>query len=124
LGVPAWLSVTCADGRTRAGEAVDGVFAMAADVREVLAVGVNCCDASEVSALLSQASVASGKPGVAYPNSGEGWDAINRKWTGRSTFDPDVVDEWVTVGARLIGGCCRVTPAEIGVVAGELTLHR
>jgi homocysteine S-methyltransferase len=124
LGMPAWMSLTCADGVTRAGENVDDVFAMAADVREVLAVGVNCCDAAEVSPLLSRAAAASGKPGVAYPNSGEGWDAGNRTWTGRPSFDAEVVDEWVTEGARLIGGCCRVTPAEIAVVARELTPRR
>ena len=29
LGVPAWLSMTCADGRTRAGEPAEEAFAMA-----------------------------------------------------------------------------------------------
>ena len=32
-GAPCWLSLTCADGRTRAGEPVDEAFAMAAEVR-------------------------------------------------------------------------------------------
>lgn len=117
LGVPAWLSLTCAAGRTRAGEPLDAVFAMAADVPEVIAVGVNCCAASEVSALLQCAAAASGKPGIAYPNSGEGWDATARAWTGRSTFDPTLVDSWLTAGARLLGGCCRVTPETIAAIA-------
>ena len=41
-GVPAWLSLSAADGRTRAGEPLEEAYAMAADVAEVLAVGVNC----------------------------------------------------------------------------------
>src|SRR4051812_29050677 len=47
LGVPFWLSLTTvvdADGvvRTRRGERADDVFAMAAGVDAVIAVGVNC----------------------------------------------------------------------------------
>ena len=41
-GVPAWLSLTAADGRTRQGEHLWEAFAMAADVAEVIAVGINC----------------------------------------------------------------------------------
>lgn len=121
-GVPAWLSLTCTGGRTRAGEDVEAVFAMAADVPEVLAVGVNCCDAFEVTALLGSAAAASGKPGIAYPNSGESWDAAVRTWTGSSTFDPTLVDEWLRVGARLVGGCCRVSPAAITAMADRMGL--
>ena len=120
LGVPAWLSLTCAGGRTRAGEQVGAVFAMAADVAEVIAVGVNCCDAAEVADLLGSATEASGKPGVAYPNSGEGWDAVARSWTGSSTFDTADVDSWLVSGARLVGGCCRVGPGEIAAIATHL----
>jgi homocysteine S-methyltransferase len=120
IGMPAWLSLTCADGRTRAGEDVDDVFAMAADVARVIAVGVNCCDAVEVEPLLDRAARSSGKPGIAYPNSGEDWDAAGRTWTGRTTFDPDLVDSWLAAGARLVGGCCRVTPAAIAGIVGRV----
>ena len=41
-GVPAWLSLSAADGMTRAGEPLGEAFAMAAGVPEVIAVGVNC----------------------------------------------------------------------------------
>ena len=120
LGLPAWLSLTCAAGRTRAGEQVGSVFAMAADVVEVIAVGVNCCDAVEVADLVGAATEASGKPAVAYPNSGEGWDAAARSWTGSSSFDTGDVDSWVASGARLVGGCCRVGPSQITAIAIRL----
>lgn len=121
-GVAAWLSLTCADGRTRAGEDVDDVFAMAADVPEVIAVGVNCCAATDVTDLLQRAAQGSGKPGIAYPNSGEGWDAGARSWTGRASFDPGLVDSWIAASARLVGGCCRVTPDAISALADRVRL--
>ena len=85
-GMPAWLSLTCADGRTRAGESAAEAFAMAADVEEIIAVGVNCCAADEALDLVELAVRQSGKPGVVYPNSGERWDAVRRCWSGTSDF--------------------------------------
>jgi homocysteine S-methyltransferase len=117
-GVSAWLSVTAAGDRTRAGEPLAEAFAMAADVAEVIAVGVNCLIPEDVLAAVAAASATG--PAVAYPNSGQGWDAVARSWTGESAFDPTLVRSWVEAGARLVGGCCRVGPAEIAAVAAAL----
>ena len=87
-GVPCWLSITAAGDRTRAGEPAYAAFALAAEVPEVVAVGVNCLDPDDVPGLLALAAAASGKPGVAYPNRGEGWDADAKTWTGPGAFDP------------------------------------
>ena len=86
LGVPVWLSLTTVlddDGvvRTRRGERAADVFAMAAGVDAVIAVGVNCTDPAGVGPAIA-AAARSGKPVVVYPNSGEGWDAVGRRWTG------------------------------------------
>jgi homocysteine S-methyltransferase len=116
-GMPAWLSLTCADGRTRAGEPAAEAFAMAADVNEIIAVGVNCCAADEALGLLELAVRHSGKPAVVYPNSGERWDAEGRCWSGTSTFGPEHAAEWIAAGARLVGGCCRVGPTAINRLA-------
>ena len=94
---------------------------MARDVEEVVAVGVNCLDPAEVGVLVRQAAAASGgKPVVAYPNSGETWDPVRRRWTGSGRFDPDLVQDWVDAGARLVGGCCRVTPDDIRALSETL----
>lgn len=119
-GVPAWLCITCDGDRTRAGEAVAEAFAMAAGVPEVIAVGVNCCDAAAVTELSRIATLESGKPSVVYPNSGESWDAEARAWTGPASFAPELVDGWVAAGARLVGGCCRVGPAAIAGITARL----
>ncbi|MBW5424205.1 homocysteine S-methyltransferase, partial [Streptomyces sp. BG9H] len=93
LGVPAWLSYSVAGGRTRAGQPLDEAFALAADVDEVVAVGVNCCDPREAGAAVSLAARVTGKPAVVYPNSGEEWDAGARSWRGPSRFAAGRVEE-------------------------------
>ncbi|WP_428815017.1 homocysteine S-methyltransferase [Streptomyces albus subsp. chlorinus] len=120
-GVPVWLSYTVADGRTRAGQPLADAFAVAAGNDQVLAVGVNCCAADEVDAALEAAARACpGLPLVAYPNSGEGWDAARSVWTGASSFAAARAAGWVARGARLVGGCCRVGPADIAAVRDVL----
>ncbi|MFJ8106321.1 homocysteine S-methyltransferase [Streptomyces sp. NPDC096132] len=120
LGVPAWLSYTVDGGRTRAGQPLDEAFALAADVDEVIAVGVNCCAPEDVDAAVATAARVTGKPVVVYPNSGEVWDARARAWNGRSTFTPEQVLGWRESGARLIGGCCRVGPRAVASIARTL----
>lgn len=123
LGVPAWLSMTCVGTSTRAGEPAADGFAMAGACAEVFAAGVNCTAPEDVAALVAFATEHSGKPAVAYPNSGEGWDADRRAWTdgtGRAGFAAEDVRSWVRTGARLVGGCCRVGPAQIAAVAAAV----
>jgi homocysteine S-methyltransferase len=123
-GVPCWLSITATGRRTRTGEPASAAFALARDVGEVVAAGVNCVDPGEVPELLALAAQASGKPGVAYPNRGEDWDAEARAWIGPGAFDAAAVRGWVAAGARLVGGCCRVTPADIATMATALSTAR
>ncbi|MGW5470685.1 homocysteine S-methyltransferase [Streptomyces chartreusis] len=120
LGVPAWLSYSVAGDRTRAGQSLEEAFALAADVDEVIAVGVNCCAPEDVEGAVETAVRATGKPVVVYPNSGEAWNAEARAWDGRSTFSAEEVQGWRASGARLIGGCCRVGPEVIGSIARTL----
>jgi S-methylmethionine-dependent homocysteine/selenocysteine methylase len=124
LGVPIWLSLTTVVGddgivRTRRGEPAAEVFAMAREVGEVIAVGVNCTAPAGIGAAI-QAAGSAGKPVVVYPNSGEGWDAVGRRWTGTPGIAPDDVPAWVAAGARLVGGCCRVRPEHVAAIAAAL----
>ncbi len=111
LAVPAWLSLTCAGRTTRAGEPAADAFAMAGDCPAVFAVGVNCVSPADARPLVELAVNASRKPAVVYPNSGEAWQG--RRWAGDGAFDPDAAPSWVAAGARLVGGCCRVSPQDI-----------
>ncbi|MFF8467549.1 homocysteine S-methyltransferase [Streptomyces griseus] len=119
-GLPYWLSYSVADGRTRAGQPLQEAFAVAAGRDSVLAVGVNCCDPQEAQGAVEQAVAVTGRPAVVYPNSGEGWDAGARGWTGHGTFDPGRVRGWTRAGAGLVGGCCRVGPDLITELDGRL----
>jgi homocysteine S-methyltransferase len=116
-GVPCWLSLTCSGRTTRAGEPADEAFAMAAGVAEIIAVGVNCVIPSDVTELVSLAAHTSGKPAVAYPHSGEVWDAGRRAWQGAALLAASSVEEWSAAGARLVGGCCRVLPDTIADIS-------
>ncbi len=129
LDVPAWLSLTTVtapgpDGErvlTRRGEDAAQAFALAREVPAVVAVGVNCTPPGGVLAAVRLAAEASGGPVVAYPNSGETWDAGARRWRGRPHLAPADIAAWVGAGARLVGGCCRVGPEQVAVLAEQLS---
>ncbi|MFS0734853.1 homocysteine S-methyltransferase [Microbacterium sp. 1P10UB] len=114
-GAAAWISLSGASsGFTRATRIA--ALAAAAEVDEVVAVGVNCCPPGSVAEALADAP--DGVALVAYPNSGEQWDAHARAWHGAGNISPHDASAWIEAGARLVGGCCRTTPADIaGLVA-------
>jgi homocysteine S-methyltransferase len=115
LGVPAWLSYTVDGTRTRAGQPLADAFAVTAGVPEIVAVGVNCCAPDDVLPAIRQARE-TGSPVIVYPNSGEHWDSGRRRWVGPSRFSGQLARQWAAAGARIIGGCCRVRPADIAEV--------
>jgi homocysteine S-methyltransferase len=122
VGVPAWLSYTIDGTRTRAGQPLADAFAVAAGVDEIVAVGVNCCAPDDVLAAIAIADI--GKPIIVYPNSGERWDGQRRTWIRPSRFtgsSGQLAREWVAAGARIVGGCCRVRPADIAELAKIVT---
>ncbi len=119
LGVPAWLSYTIDGTRTRAGQPLADAFAVAVGVPEIVAVGVNCCAPDDVLLAIGQARE-TGKSVIVYPNSGERWDSARRAWVGPSRFSARLAVQWAAAGARVIGGCCRVRPADIAELATAL----
>ncbi|MEI2828025.1 MAG: homocysteine S-methyltransferase family protein [Dermatophilaceae bacterium] len=115
--------MTPAAGQTRDGGSLADAFAAAAATPGVLALGANCCDPHEFEAAAravdSSRAGGSGIPVVFYPNSGEVWDAAARMWRGAPTVS-GLASDWVAAGARLVGGCCRVTPAQIHAMAAAV----
>lgn len=116
IGVPAWLSYTISGERTRAGQPLTEAFAVAAEHPQLVAVGVNCCAPEDVEPAITLARSITRKPVIVYPNSGEGWDADRRAWTGPSRFTETLVQRWIRAGADIIGGCCRVRPADLALI--------
>lgn len=110
--MPAWLSFSCRDGEhVSHGELFADCGGLAARSRQIVAVGVNCTAPRHVSALLQSAGHVMA-PLLAYPNSGETWDAEQQRWAGQHCGGFQVV-EWYRLGTRLLGGCCRTGPDDI-----------
>ena len=118
--LPAWFSFTCKDGKHVAhGELLRDGAAAVAHFPQTIVIGVNCTHPSFIPSLIAELKQTSDKPIVVYPNSGEGWDAEARSWTGKG--DPErygaQAAEWFRAGAQIVGGCCRTRPAHIRLVA-------
>lgn len=118
LATNAWLTYSIDGARTRAGQPLDEAFDVVANVPEIVATGVNCCAPADVAAAVRVASARTGKRVIAYPNSGESWEG--GQWAGARGFDPASAMDWLDAGASGIGGCCRVTPADIATLARGL----
>lgn len=123
LGLPAWLSYSVADGRTRAGQPLDEAYGVLRGSTSLVAAGVNCSAPPEVSAAVAAAVGATGLPAVVYPNRGESWDSAAHTWHGENLFDTALASGWYDEGARLLGGCCRVGPEDIALLAERLHAH-
>ena len=59
---------------------------------------------------------------IAYPNSGAAYCSESKTWKdapegGRLA---ESAPTWLASGARLIGGCCRVTAADLSQIAATL----
>lgn len=115
-GRRAWLSFSCRDGAHLSdGTPIAEVARLCDATPNVAAVGVNCTKPEFIGPLLSELRRATEKPLVAYPNSGERYDAESGTWRE----SPSAVDwteaaaDWARSGATGIGGCCRVGPEQI-----------
>jgi homocysteine S-methyltransferase len=109
----AWVSFACRDGRYLwDGTAIEDVVRMCAPEAGVVAVGVNCTAPTHVAGLLRRVRAATDLPILAYPNSGETYDARTGRWSGPEAGEDwlDLIEEWIDAGARIVGGCCRIGP--------------
>jgi len=115
----AWLSFVCRDAeRVVHGESLAECAALAGKSEQVVAVGVNCTQPGYIGALVEHAKTATEKPVIVYPNSGEAWDAANRRWYGTTSAEEYGAQAagWFAAGAQAVGGCCRTTPQHIRTV--------
>ena len=112
----AWLGFSCRDGMHNSeGEDVGACAAALQPFAQIAAIGVNCTAPQYVGSLLRRMGRHTDKPLLAYPNSGERYDATHKTWAGSEAAIPfaDQSLSWYAAGARLIGGCCRTTPKDI-----------
>jgi len=112
----AWLSFQCRDAAHLAdGTPLVDVVRLCSLADRVAGVGVNCVPPRRVDALLAVALGETRVPVMAYPNSGEAYDAQAKVWVpGGAGPDPaEAASGWRDRGARVLGGCCRTGPDTI-----------
>ncbi len=114
-----WVSFSCNSEDTICDGTSIAVCAAAMDVfDQVVAVGINCTPPHLLPSLIRQVKTGTKKPIAVYPNSGEIYDPVSKTWMGTSQGKGFTLasKSWYEAGARLIGGCCRTTPADIAQV--------
>ena len=122
---PSWVSFSCRDGsHISDGTPVEEAAGVVGGHDKVLAVGLNCTPPRYASELIERFSRAlPDKKIIAYPNSGEIWNAATGSWTGpASPLDyARAANEWIAAGASIVGGCCRTGPGHIAAIRAALT---
>jgi homocysteine S-methyltransferase len=115
----AWFSFSARDEKhVSEGQPFADCVKQLKDHPQVAAIGINCTSPKYIPALIREAKKETAKPVLAYPNSGETYDAARNAWNGdHADSFGEQAREWYEAGARLIGGCCRTTPEDIQVIA-------
>jgi homocysteine S-methyltransferase len=107
----AWISFSCKDGKHLSDDGLlrDAVRACSSHDR-VAAVGINCTPPEFVASLVEEARRGTDKPIIVYPNSGEVYDPVSKRWHSPPSLLPwdELPGVWTRNGACGIGGCCRV----------------
>jgi len=118
-----WISFTCKDEQhVSHGEKLAHCAEFLEKQKQIIAVGINCTQPRLILPLIGELKKSTRKPIVVYPNSGEGWDAEHRCWTGTSDAQGfgQLAREWSAAGAQIIGGCCRTGPEHIRAIRNAL----
>jgi S-methylmethionine-dependent homocysteine/selenocysteine methylase len=121
----AWFSFTLRDAEHLSdGTPLSEIAVLFEHVEQVVALGFNCVpDDLALAALKTLKPLVKRGTLIVYPNSGEQWNAQAREWEGKRTEGSTLADktvEWWKAGAGMIGGCCRTTPEDIGVMKKAL----
>jgi S-methylmethionine-dependent homocysteine/selenocysteine methylase len=123
-GTEAWFTFSLRDeSHISDGTPLDRVVGMLDPYEQVVAIGVNCVPDTLIPGALKMLKASTRKALVVYPNSGESWNAEKRDWEGERNEGGELSKksrQWSEAGAKLIGGCCRTTPSDIGVIASTL----
>ncbi|OMP02595.1 Homocysteine S-methyltransferase [Corchorus olitorius] len=125
IQIPSWICFSSVDGENApSGESFMECLDVLNKSEKVTAVGINCAPPHFVESLVCKFKQLTTKAIVVYPNSGEIWDGRAKKWLPSKCFGDDkfeiVATRWRDSGAKLIGGCCRTTPATIRAISKAL----
>lgn len=120
-GVYAWFSFSAKDAlHISDGEKIAVCAEWLDGEAQAAAIGINCSAPDFIESLIEEVKSRSAKPVIVYPNSGEEYDAKSKTWSEEPLVNSfsSSTRRWHAAGARIIGGCCRTTPADIaGITA-------
>ena len=122
--LPSWVSFSCRDGKSISdGTPIEEAARSFVSHPRVAAVGINCTPPQYVVELIERLRAAvPDKVVMAYPNSGEVYDAETGSWSGTVTATDCAAAAvtWVGAGAGIVGGCCRMGPEHIRAIRKAL----
>jgi homocysteine S-methyltransferase len=118
-----WFSFSCQDGRRISdGSLLADCLAPLNKIEKVVAVGINCTSPKYIPSLIGEAQRVTDKPIIVYPNSGERYEAGEKRWLGTAEANDfaGASELWCTSGANIIGGCCRTGPDHVRQIRRQL----
>ena len=118
-----WISFSCRDGgHLSDGSPIEAAVDLCENIEGLVGVGVNCTAPRFVSELIARIQSRTEQAVIVYPNSGQNWDARNKKWTGSDSGQSwvEMAVMWQRAGAKGVGGCCRIGPEEIKQVRNQI----
>ncbi|KQB84110.1 homocysteine S-methyltransferase [Corynebacterium oculi] len=118
VNLPVALSLSVTGDRLCDGSDLRLAARAAAKIPSLCALGINCCSVAQARRALAILAEHAIVPLLAYPNSGEEWDAGARRWKHGPGQSPVAL---IDAPVALLGGCCRVGPREIARLAAEVS---
>ncbi len=122
--LPSWVSFSCRDREAISdGTPIEDAVQLFASHPRVAAVGINCTPPQYATDLVLRIRDAlPDKVVMAYPNSGEIYNATTGTWSGTVTATDCAAAavKWVAAGAGIVGGCCRMGPEHIRAIRDAL----
>lgn len=116
---PYWISLSIKNPAYLAdGTPINQVVQWINEQTNAVGIGINCTPIPNITPILKNIHHLTNLPLIVYPNPGDKYNPITKTWTTSNhnySFEK-LVPEWIKLGAKVIGGCCRTTPNDIKII--------
>ncbi|HLD94908.1 MAG TPA: homocysteine S-methyltransferase family protein [Anaerolineales bacterium] len=123
--LPFGVSFICrSDGNLLSGEKIEGAV-KAVEQHKPHFLGLNCTPAPSLHIALGKLRAATALPIAVYANTGHTEDY--QTWGETEATQPEAycrfAEEWIRMGAHLVGGCCGTRPGHIAALSDFSLVH-
>ena len=116
-----WVSMTCNEEiNFRDNSSIEQACELIEKTGNVSTIGMNCFSPLLVEKVIEKLKRISSKKVLIYPNSGEVYDPIRKKWYGENKFNNNLIKKWLSLSPDIIGGCCRIGDDVIKLMREEI----